>query len=273
MPQPTPAFTDQTHLKSLSYKTQDKLNLRILTHKKYTQPQVDFTRWVMDAIPWQGNEVVLDVGCGSGNYVDLGQAYGRAYFAGDLSPGMLRGVAHPGLIRVNLDAQRLPFAADSADVILANHMIYHIPDQEAALAEFQRALRPNGRLLAATNSEHTMTELRQLTPRALARLGAEPIVFQDVATGGFTLENGRALLQLHFSQVARHDLPAALIFPETQPVLDYINSSRDWHESKLPAGMSWGDLLAAIGQILDEHIAQHGAFRVNKLSGLFVCQN
>ncbi len=273
MPQPDPIVTDQNHLKSLSYKTQDKLNVRIRTHKKYTRPQVDFIHWVMDTISWQGDEAVLDVGCGSGNYVEWGQAYGRAYLAGDLSLGMLRGLSHPGLIRVNLDAQRLPFAADSADVILANHMIYHIPDKEAALAEFRRALRPNGRLLAATNSVYTMTELRQLTPKALARLGAEPIVFQDVATGGFTLENGRALLQPHFAQVARHDLPAAFVFPETQPVLDYINSSRDWYERKLPAGVSWRDLLAAIGQILDEHIAQHGVFRVNKLSGLFVCQN
>jgi len=273
MPQPDPIITDQNHLKSKSYHTQDRLNVRIRTHQKYTQPQVDFTRWVMDTISWQEDEVALDVGCGSGNYVDLGQAYGRAYLAGDLSLGMLRGLTHPGLLRVNLDAQRLPFASDSADVILANHMIYHIPDKEMALVEFRRVLQPNGRLLAATNSKHTMSELRQLIPNALTRLGAEPITFPDVANAGFSLENGRALLQPHFAQVARHDLPAAFVFPETQPVLDYINSSRDWHERKLPAGVSWGDLLAAIGEILDEHIAQHGAFRVNKLSGVFICQN
>lgn len=273
MPQTDSIITNQAHLKSRSYKTQDNLNVRIRTHKQYTQPQIDFTRWVMDSISWRGDEVMLDVGCGSGNYVKLGQAYGRIYIAGDLSLGMLRGLTQSHLLRTNLDAQNLPFAADSADVILANHMIYHIPNKAAALSEFRRVLKPDGRLLAATNSIHTMAELRQLIPDALRHLGAEPFTIYDVATAGFSLENGRSLLQSHFSQVTRHDLPAALVFPESQPVLDYLNSSRDWHESKLPAGVTWADLLAQINQTLAGHIARHGSFRVNKLSGLFVCQN
>ncbi|MFQ5434985.1 MAG: class I SAM-dependent methyltransferase [Anaerolineae bacterium] len=268
-----PVFTNQAHLKDLSYKTQDKLNVRIDTHQKYTKPPVNFIRWVMDAIPWQGDEVALDVGCGSGNYVELGRRYGRTYLAGDLSLGMLQELTQPDLIRINLDAQRLPFANDTADVILANHMIYHIPDKTAALTEFRRVLRPNGRLLAATNSVHSMSELRHLVPQACQRLNIEPFNMLETATGGFTLENGRALLQTHFSRVSRHDLPAALVFPQAQPVLDYINSSRDWYESKLQDLVKWEELLSAMEGILDEHIAQHGEFRVNKLSGIFVCQN
>lgn len=53
----------------------------------------------MDAIPWQGDEIVLDVGCGSGNYLELGQAYGRTYLAGDLSLGMLPGLARAQIAR------------------------------------------------------------------------------------------------------------------------------------------------------------------------------
>jgi hypothetical protein len=34
--------------------------------------------------------------------------------------------------------------------------------------------------------------------------------------------------------VTRHDLPSALIFPDAQPVMDYINSSRSYYLNELP---------------------------------------
>jgi ubiquinone/menaquinone biosynthesis C-methylase UbiE len=43
---------------------------------------------------------------------------------------MLRGVGeHPRL--VNADATRLPFGDAAFDVVLAPHMLYHVPDRTA----------------------------------------------------------------------------------------------------------------------------------------------
>ena len=140
------------------YKTQENLNVRVRTHQLYGVPQVDFPGWVLDRIAWHGGETVVDVGCGSGLYVEPARDRAGHYGAGDLSPGMLRQLEQPGLDRVNLDACALPLADNSADVILANHMLYHVPDQGAALREFVRVLKPTGRLLAATNSSQNMAE-------------------------------------------------------------------------------------------------------------------
>ncbi len=49
------------------------------------------------------------------------------------------------------DAADLPFADGSFDVVAAHYMLYHVPNTEQALREFNRVLRPGGTLVAASN--------------------------------------------------------------------------------------------------------------------------
>ena len=55
----------------------------------------------------------------------------------------------PGVI----DAQSIPFARWSFDAVIANSMLYHVPDRARALAEIQRILKPSGRFYASTIGE------------------------------------------------------------------------------------------------------------------------
>jgi len=48
------------------------------------------------------------------------------------------------------EAQALPFAEHSFDAIIANHMLYYVPNRPVAYAEFCRVLKPSGRLYAVT---------------------------------------------------------------------------------------------------------------------------
>jgi ubiquinone/menaquinone biosynthesis C-methylase UbiE len=68
------------------------------------------------------------------------------------------------------DAQSLPFIDHSFDAIVANHMLYHVPNRLAVYAEFCRVLKPNGRLYAATISRDNMRELDALVSRIHPRL-------------------------------------------------------------------------------------------------------
>lgn len=43
-----------------------------------------------------------------------------------------------------VNAESIPFAAESFDVIIANHLLEHVPDDRRAMAEFFRVLRPGG---------------------------------------------------------------------------------------------------------------------------------
>jgi SAM-dependent methyltransferase len=57
-----------------------------------------------------------------------------------------------------MDATKIPYPDASFDVVIANHMLEHIPDDRKALAEFARVLRPGGLLLLAVPQNHAAAE-------------------------------------------------------------------------------------------------------------------
>ena len=252
------------------YKTEDNLAVRIRTHERYSENNVDFAAWVLDAISWRGNETVVDVGCGAGVYIDAARRRTPGYIAGDLSLGMLRSLEQRGVPRLNLDAQHLPLRTDSVDVLFANHMLYHVRDIDRALRELRRVLRPGGRLLAATNSARNMAELAALNNEVTAQLNL-PLSHTISPNLTFTLENGASYLNSHFKHVERRDLVGALVFTEAQPVIDYIASSYERYERFLPEHVTWHDVAETLRKVLQRKIECHGEFRVNKLVGVFIC--
>jgi len=119
------------------YATDEHLRIRQETHARYTVPDRSFADWVLERVSWHGSETVLDVGCGTGLYYDklIEQHPDVRYVGIDLVNVMLQG--HTGYgdsaTLMQSDAQQLPFAAASFDVVMANHMLYHVEDVEAAV--------------------------------------------------------------------------------------------------------------------------------------------
>jgi ubiquinone/menaquinone biosynthesis C-methylase UbiE len=99
-------------------------------------------------------ERALEIGAGTGYFsINLVRAgvIGHAT-ATDISAGMLRRLDATAK-RLGLDvetvrseAERLPFADDSFDLVLGHAVLHHLPDLETALSEFSRVLAPGGTL-------------------------------------------------------------------------------------------------------------------------------
>jgi len=89
---------------------------------------------------------VLDIGCGTGeDAADLAvPALGI-----ERSVVMCREarVRHPDLALVAGDAAALPIRDAQLDAVRADRVLQHLPDAPAALREWRRVLRPNGRLV------------------------------------------------------------------------------------------------------------------------------
>ncbi|OZB19697.1 MAG: malonyl-[acyl-carrier protein] O-methyltransferase BioC [Marinobacter sp. 34-60-7] len=111
-------------------------------------------------------ESLLDLGCGTGWYTrKLTERFPGAIVTGaDLSPGMLRQAAGSGIARarwLQADAEALPLADRSMDLVFTNLMIQWSHHPEAVLAECRRLLRPGGVLAMSTLLDGTLDELKQ----------------------------------------------------------------------------------------------------------------
>ena len=269
--------TDREHLSSQMYATEEPLAVRIRTHALYTQPKVDFQAWVLDHVIWQGDERVLDIGCGSGAYIGpvcRRLSRGGRLWAGDLSLGILRDVASKPLpvcaALLNSDAMHLPLPDGCCDVVLANHMLYHVPRIEETVAEIRRVLRPGGHFVAATNTRDAMQEFITEAADACRALGYPIEMPPAPARLRFTLENGWAFLKPFFPNVEQDILENALVFSEATPPVAYINSLRHTYGPQLPDGLAWETLIAQVERQIQSRIAVRGEYRVAKTTGVFV---
>jgi len=254
----------------------DGLHIRQETYRRYGVPQVDFPNWVQRRIHWRGDERMLDVGCGAGDYFPrILQNHPQVRYAGvDLSLTKMRSHPYPaGLAQA--DAQVLPFADASFDVVMANHMLFHVPNIDIALREFRRVLKPDGVLIAATNSVHTLPELQALMRRAMVLLGmgGKAPAPPPLPHHTFALENGPHQLAQHFFAVVRYDMPSLLVFPTIEPIMAYLESTRDLREPQLPAGVLWDDMMMVMREQITVLLSHFGELVVNKVSGVLIASD
>jgi SAM-dependent methyltransferase len=121
----------------------------------------------------------LEIGSGTGyfslNLLQLG-AIARLV-ATDISPEMLSTLAKTAE-RLDLavetkvtDAERLPFADESFDLVFGHAVLHHLPDLDRALSEFHRVLRPGG-AIAFCGEPSRYGDLLAALPKRGAQLAA-----------------------------------------------------------------------------------------------------
>ena len=142
---------------------------------------------------------VLEVGCGRGELAERLAGAGLEVVAVDLSPRMVELTRRRGVDARVGDVQQLPFADGEFDVAVANHMLYHAPDIDRALAELARVLRPGGRLVASTNGVRSLAEMWDLIGRDL-----------DERRHLFMRETGEDMLRRHFKSVRMIPIDGAI---------------------------------------------------------------
>ncbi len=232
-------------------------------------PEFDLFSWVLDlaGVTQGSTQSVLDVGCGNGAYeralVKRGHRAPRV--ALDLSVGMLPIVTDA--VPVLADVQALPFSRACFDLVLAPHMLYHVPDIEAAAQEIRRVLHPDGLFVAVTNSVSNLQELRALVEAAV---GTDWRMLRP-SDQRFSMESGAAPLSSAFESVLRLDCPPShLVVTDVGAVAEYVASVADHYESEVD--IPWADVVRRVHELASAAVSADGELRFTTGAGAFVCR-
>lgn len=262
-------WADRVFLREVQYRTDANLAARQSIYA-YQHPPVDLIGRVLDLAAPAGPEVVLDVGCGNGLYLaGLARRRHAGHVLGiDMSAGMLRAARQRaadagwrGLALLAADATALPLRGSAADLTLAMHMLYHVPEPSRAVAELRRVTRPGGRVIVGLNGRDHLREMRDVVAAALASIGRYPA---SPKREGLSLDQGEILLRSVFGSVSRHDFVSKLLLPGPEPVTDYVRSMSEATYAAAPERL----IPAVISRLPDRSGA---AFEVTTHSGCLVC--
>lgn len=259
---------DQNYLKKTQYATSENLEARIAIHRRFGTNPYSWFQWVGDHLGLQEGMQIVEVGCGPGslwqaNIMRLPEKVNVKL--GDLSSGMVRQArdglqGRPAFQFFTVDLQALPFRAAHFDLVIANHMLYHVPDMQQGLAEARRVLKPGGRLVAATNGNAHMGELYTLVQAHI------PISQQTLwSPRRFSLENGQDLLAPYFRRIEVIPFLDDLIVTEAEPLLAYIRSMWSIGLEQASARSS-----AALENEVHALTAAPGGFTIHKSQGLII---
>lgn len=213
------------------YQNASKLNARIRLHQEFSTNPYGWNPWVFDHFEFPAQGKILELGCGAGNlWLENEKRIPSSLetVLSDFSEGMLQQT------RENLkntrghfqfkacDVQSIPFNDHEFDLVIANHMLYHVPDRNKAFTEIHRVLKLGGRFYTSTNGKNHLIELEKLPKSNDPQLSGWNKLFAEA----FSLENGSSQLEKYFTNIVMDRYPDSLLITDANLLADYILSSR-----------------------------------------------
>ena len=247
------------------YSSTAGLSTRISIHDKYSTNKLGFGNWIFSNYCLRDGMKVLELGCGTGSmwkgHEDLIRSCTELVLS-DFSEAMVAKAeenigSYPGLSYKVIDIMDIPYEDSYFDAVIANMMLYHVPDISRGLEEVRRVLKPSGSFYCATFGIHGIMEY---ISGLLSGYGAE-----DHTDKKFTLQNGASVLGPFFADVRREVYEDSLAVTDIDDLIDYIYSL---------SGMS---TLASVPRdtirdLLSAHM-KDGVLTVPKEYGMFIAKS
>lgn len=246
------------------YENKDNLGTRISIHDKYSTNKQGFGNWIISNYEIENGATVLELGCGTGsmwkNYMDLISKCEEIILT-DFSKGMLES-AKSNLENNNkitfkaVDIQDILYEDGTFDIVIANMMLYHVPDIHKGLSEVRRVLKPHGKFYCATFGENGIITY-------VADLLKEFNVSSEM-NKVFTLQNGKDMLKQYFNNVKRLEYEDSLKVTVIDDLIDYVYSLSSMTDIANVERES-------MKKIFEQNMVD-GVLEIPKEYGMFVCQ-
>lgn len=246
------------------YATSKGLDIRIAFHDMYSTNKLGYSNWMVSHYDFCEGARVLELGCGTGGiWIGHDDEISRCekLMLTDLSEGMLKTAKENLGNKANVeyqiaDIQNLQFDDDAFDIVIANGMLYHVPNLQKGLQEVRRVLKNGGVFYCSTLGESNFTD-------KLAEwfeLGGE----EFHPNHNFTMQNGGEQLKSVFENVIPDIYDDSLHITEPENLVEYLCSLASFNAiMDLP--------VEKIKDILLEHTV-NGCIDLPKEYGMFTCR-
>jgi len=257
-------IVNQNKAVSEQYKTADNLNIRIALHAKYSTNPLGFGNWLFSHYNFSPNSKILELGCGTGNMwksklhvLDQGIQLTLTDFSENMVSTAKKTLGeHNHLSYAVVNIENIPYTENCFDRVIANMMLYHVPNLDQGLSEVKRVLTEDGYFYCATYGENGIMPF-------IAGLLKEYGV-TDTTNKKFTLQNGYGILKKYFSHIQRLDYEDSLAVTDIDDVLDYIYSL-----TNLPSAAKLGR--ETLRAVLEKEMV-NGVLNIPKEHGMFICR-
>lgn len=210
------------------YRTSSNISARIQLHRDYSVNPQGWFPWVYEQCGIQDGMRILEIGCGNGEMWIENQNQLPSHVnvvLSDISDGMVKEVHRTFLNDKRFscrqfDGAKIPYADESFDMVIANHVLFYCEDLEQTLFEIRRVLKKNGIIAASTYGKSHMVEITEL----VQSFNEEIVLAKDHLFEIFGLENGAAILQKFFADVECRKYEDGIVINEPDPLISYILS-------------------------------------------------
>jgi ubiquinone/menaquinone biosynthesis C-methylase UbiE len=259
-----PKMTEPERLNKM-YVKNDSLSTRVGLHDKYSVNPYGWGNWVFDQYAFRNGMTILELGCGTAwSWAGRGARLPKQskIVLSDFSALMVEKAK--GLLQDNpsfsfeqIDIQDIPYQSESFDAVIANHMLYHVPDMDKALSEVYRVLKKDGRFYTTTLGRNSLKELQDIYHKL-----KDKVSFSYSENITFTLENGAERLGRFFADIQQRQYIDSLQVTSIGDLMAYIKSYND-----IPDAID-----NELFQLLQSGFSSDGVFHITKEQGMFICK-
>lgn len=194
----------------LQFETPEGLKTRIKFHHLHTHFDHNFHEWIFDQIEFHQGDRILEIGCGDGTLWEANRcrlSEDIHIILSDISQEMVNECYHklhdiPQIIAYDIaDCFSLPYADESFDTVIINHVLMYLEHLDLALKEIKRVLKSGGSLYCTTIAEDMLHERDELLKRFDAKISFQ----QEILYRRFGYTNGKEKLQKYFCDIQLAD--------------------------------------------------------------------
>lgn len=211
------------------YNNSSNISARINLHSLYSHNKKGWFPWIFEHCELKAGMRILELGCGDGTFwVENKDNLPKAIHVvlSDLSDGMLRDAKRKIKFESKnfsfqaFDCHEIPFANETFDLVIANHLLFYCEDISKVLKEIRRVLKPRGTFISSTYGAAHMKEVSELVSRFDNRI----VLSGHKLYEKFGRENGKNILEPYFSHITWCSYEDFLIIPTPESLIAYVLS-------------------------------------------------